>query len=149
MYETRQNKEKVSRRIDEGGKKNIHTQKNTIKNKVSPRIIQCNTEDDPFVYGYKFKLKHLSDKTGDELKAESLQNKNLTLINENSLTNQLNNKNFNFTNRTVGEWQFAVTVHDMEAYYSDHSHGAILLGEVMLKGYFQDNHDNLIAHLEY
>ena len=127
--------------------KNI--QKNTIKDKVLPMIIQCDTKDDPFVYGYDFRQKHLSDKTGNELRNESLQNMNLTLINENSLTNQLNNQNFNFTNETVGRWHFAVTVRGMEAYYSDHSHRTISLNEVKLKGYFNENHNNLITHLEY
>lgn len=147
MYEARQHKEKVSRVIGRMENKNI--QKNTIKDKVSPMIIQCNTKDDPFVYGYTFRQKHLSAQTGDGLKNESLRNMNLTLINENSLTRQLNNGNFNFMDNTYGRWNFEVTVRGMEAYYSSHLTGANLLDKVKLKGYFLNNSENLITHLEY
>lgn len=116
---------------------------------ISPKVAQCDTKDDPFEYGYCFYNKHSSISSGNDLIQESINCRDTTLINEGSLSGQLNDKNFVFYGRsaTYGRWDFSVDVHNVEAYYTNYSQGTIRLDRVKLKGYFVGN--NLITHLAY
>lgn len=141
MYEARQHKDKVSRLNKKPEKKKMRI--------ISPKVAQCDTKDDPFEYGYCFYNKHLSISSGNDLIQESINCRDTTLIDEGSLSRQLNDKNFVFYGRsaTYGRWDFSVDVHNVEAYYTNYSQGTIRLDRVKLKGYFVGN--NLITHLAY